>query len=1537
MSAGVDAATASLNKAADAADSLDQTVTRVGPSATSLARRYDDVTSSAAKLTTAQNNLRNGTATMDAGVAAGTVTVQQRNAVVDSLSGKVQALTAATAASLPATAQMTASNNSAAVSAGGAALAHAGFTREIVVLGHEILSGNYSRIPGSMVVLAERSGELNNIISTMGSLIFGLPGAAAAAAIGLGVMGYEAESNARQLLTLQTALKATRDDFTTMASEANLAAKAVASSTGFSTSDTRAAAQTIVAVPSFTGSQQQLQALIVEAGDLGTVMGETLPAAAQKLAAAMQDPGKAAQDLADIHFKGMNQALVDSIALQAAAGDKAGAFATYLGVVQTATSGAANASKTELQQALSDLGKAFTGTGADGQSFADVLGKAVTGAASDAVEALASVVSAINTARGHLAAGDVSSSSPYAFSPNAGSPAPIGAPTLGPVTSTGEQAVGLYQVMPSTAAGLGYSASDLASTGGNIQAGIAVLLQKYFQAGGNVDQTLALYGGYGKDTTAAATYISSVNNANPASLDPATLAAIQQATAAQHLPANLAMLAERIPVVESSGRQFAAPTTAAAATATAPLGADFPVPPIPPTTADANGLSNNDIVNQAVKAADSAGTATTDYSKAAASVKLYSDALSVMASQGDTSSASVLKVQDALAKAQVTMQDAIAPAQKLLDTTSRQTAGLDDITAAYSDGMAAVDHMTNLVKAEEAARAFAAVGTAQYIAMVDALTAKYDANTAAQQRNAAAGQISDQNKQLDYLNEELATLGETADIRAKDLAVFQAEQTIAKSMPDITAEQKSAYIANAAAIAAATANLQQQQQVISDISGMMTQAFDQVGSAITQAFVNGNGAAVNFGNVTRGIIASVVQEIAKMAIIAPIINSLGGSHQTTLGDLLSLGTTGASAVAGTSSGSSGSSSLSDLSSYLGLGGSLSSISGALGGPSIGSMLGLTGEGGLFSGASSGGLLTGLLNTQLIEGAGYTGSITGGATGLGGVSSASLGTGATVGGALAGVGGGFALGSLAGGYVQSSMGKVGPAPEIGAATGALAGAAIGSIIPGVGTVIGGIVGGLIGGGGGGLIGPAAPSTYGGASLSVDSSGMLQFGVSSSQGEDNSGNVTTAQSDAASVDAFLQANGLKITQAGTNSSGVVANSNTPGTANPGGVQWIGTGTTPGDPNFYSDLDTPNATTGKTLFSQFQFQSSDPLLNQNLQGQSFNSSSDLVAAVQAFQTAEAAVSTFLTGTVPALTASATATGSYATALQSTSAPYDAAIAQAKALAASGAATADQNAALVQSENDLTTARDKATQAVTDALNATLTQQYNGYIASEMSAQATISGNPADAEKAALYAFDQQASQQTAALDAQLKSVYGDSVTTTEGYVGVMALLETSLGEQRLAIQQQYNDQLTAAATTGVQSLASEVLKLQTGSASPLSPSAQYSLASNQFNAVAGAAQAGDWTSYQNISSYADSLLSASQAYNGSGTAYTADFNRVLDVLSNLASESPDTLTASIYTAQTQTQTQILADGQQQVVAAIDALRLAVQQGSAAPNRLG
>ena len=77
-------------------------------------------------------------------------------------------------------------------------------------------------------------------------------------------------------------------------------------------------------------------------------------------------------------------------------------------------------------------------------------------------------------------------------------------------------------------------------------------------------------------------------------------------------------------------------------------------------------------------------------------------------------------------------------------------------------------------------------------------------------------------------------------------------------------------------------------------------AFEQVGAAITEAFAKGELRALNFGNVIRGVMSSIVQSILRLGVVNPIINSIfSGTMLPTLGAGLSiLGGGGAAAAAG---------------------------------------------------------------------------------------------------------------------------------------------------------------------------------------------------------------------------------------------------------------------------------------------------------------------------------------------------------------------------------------------------------------------------------------------------------------------------------------------------------------------------------------------------------------------------------------------------------------------------------------------------------------
>ena len=286
--------------------------------------------------------------------------------------------------------------------------------------------------------------------------------------------------------------------------------------------------------------------------------------------------------------------------------------------------------------------------------------------------------------------------------------------------------------------------------------------------------------------------------------------------------------------------------------------------------------------------------------------------------------------------------------------------------------------------------------------------------------------------QLDDLRAEAALIGQSAEQRERELAALRTIRGLisAGKAPDAESltETQQALVEQSKQIASANYALKQQQSLYDGIANAASQAFDQVGTAIANAFVGGQRAAINWGNVASSIIASVLQQVMKLAVINPVLNSVLGTSMPAV-----------------------------------------SLSGG-GGSGL-----FSGLGSLFGGSGS---ATGFMATPL-WGADVAGPVT-----AGGITASGAPTlGAMFGGVGAGFGAGMLLNSLVGG---NQLGGT-----IGSGAGAMAGAAIGSIIPGIGTLIGGLIGGAAGGGLGGMFGPG-PKHHGWSwTLGSDDAGMIGF--------------------------------------------------------------------------------------------------------------------------------------------------------------------------------------------------------------------------------------------------------------------------------------------------------------------------------------------------------------------------------------------------------------------------------------------------------------
>jgi hypothetical protein len=241
----------------------------------------------------------------------------------------------------------------------------------------------------------------------------------------------------------------------------------------------------------------------------------------------------------------------------------------------------------------------------------------------------------------------------------------------------------------------------------------------------------------------------------------------------------------------------------------------------------------------------------------------------------------------------------------------------------------------------------------------------------------------------------------------------------------------------------------------------------------------------NFQRTARSVFARIAAEAILRPIISPIVDGfgLGGGLQGAAGG-----------IAGALGGSG----------MLGSLGNLSSLSNLLPGGGISGMLSAP-----IFGA---GALTSATNSALAGMGGAMGPATAAQVGLPGVS---------IGGALAGIGGGFAIGSTVGGFIAGDSRARQTNAQIGAGVGAVGGFLLGG-------PVGGLIGGTIGGAGGGLIGPGKGFEGGDALVGFDANGQLV--VSRYQGKnfaEEAQLMAQARQQVAQLNAGLSATGLSFT--------------------------------------------------------------------------------------------------------------------------------------------------------------------------------------------------------------------------------------------------------------------------------------------------------------------------------------------------------------------------------------------------------------------------
>ncbi len=1267
------------------------------------------------------------------------------------------------------------------------------------------------------------------------------------------LLGTMAEKTNRRTLEMQNSLRGITDDYVAAGAAAEKAAKQIAGFTSASSADARASVTTLFATPQFRrdGAAQQNAFLLSQVAlDYAATFQKTLPDAMKDFSDAMKDPLKAVQDLNERGIKGFNTALVDTVKNLQQAGDRATAFAIYMNAISTATEGAEH-NKTELQKALDRLSQAFTRTGQDGKSFAQVLGEAITSAAAAAVNAFAWLIEKIEGARqlinsiGRVAPGE-------GQGPAAGAQRFPGA-DQGVLVNDG--AVGLMQLRSAAAIDVGMSPDARYIYDQNLYGGVRYFRQQLTAFNGSIDDATRAYnqGAGGARQGLGYDYLEAVRRQNIDNIPPQVLADLSKVFmevfsdyARQLDNPEIFNRILQVALLESGGRHYGPQRN--------PIPGQGAGPPrgIPDSIVEpgpvAWGLSANtteDLLRDAARVRDGLGlvsekqreiirfqellgeaikrgdnpaeiarltetlTALTgEYYRAASSQEQYVRGLeeqaktSLVVTEGDKKIAETLREIDRMNRerpetAASTEQvaravNAVLEAQSgiyrtLVADMGRSTTSQLDLAAAYGQGHGAVAQATAQHQAYEQALKLFPQNSIRFKVALQGLTQAYlDAAKAAGAVKIAQDELG-KREQIQVLEEERGLLAASYDLRTRRLAQLQGELALKQAQVPLESELAKKYLATVDALTKAQNVTSQMRSGVEAIASGFISAFDQVGQAITNAFIQGNASALNWGNITRGVISSIMNMVVRLGVITPITNALFGRNEGTLWS----GLAGLGGGGGAGGGGGGFFSLGGLSSLFngGFGGGSSSISTFLFGQGpVGALGPQMPTAGLFG---SGGISN-------VLGEGFSSLIP------------SMGD---IGGMFAG----FGLGSMLGSLIANSEAQ---------RTNSMIGAGIGSLLLGpLGGILGGGIGALFGPGesvqGWGLRLQSAGWGPDGAPVNSMATGLLPI---DRRYYNESGARTFAAADqlVSQTNEYLASRNLLV----------------------GGVSIVGGNKNGAD---YSWADAGSLEEG---YTRLRFASQDnEALTRSLQGKTFTGIDKLREWVEGFYEAEDLIQRLEAGPVAKFTQG----------LNAVNEQFDDAVEKARKYGFA--------------EDELTAARARAIQKLQDERAETLRATTEALRIRRLVA----AGDTQEAQLA------QQAEDATREMRAFIQTLDDLALTAAERAAQI-ADLEATQAAERAAIIRRFGEQAAEALRQAGSNIRNYLDQMVATDAYQVDPATRLTNAREQFERDRLLATGGDAEALRRITSSADAYLTAGRDNYAIGDQYWAIFNEVRSALTNL-----------------------------------------------------
>ncbi|SMH62528.1 tape measure protein [Azospirillum agricola] len=142
--------------------------------------------------------------------------------------------------------------------------------------------------------------------------------------------------------------------------------------------------------------------------------------------------------------------------------------------------------------------------------------------------------------------------------------------------------------------------------------------------------------------------------------------------------------------------------------------------------------------------------------------------------------------------------------------------------------------------------------------------------------------LRSKDEEIQLLQLEQSLQGEGETIRTRTLELARAELEIRRQFPNATEDEVAALLRKHDAAIRLRADIEQQGALWTELGRLGEQAFDRVGSAITEAFAQGTASTISWGSIAKAVMSEVIQAALTLTVLNPMKNWMTGGNAPSL-------------------------------------------------------------------------------------------------------------------------------------------------------------------------------------------------------------------------------------------------------------------------------------------------------------------------------------------------------------------------------------------------------------------------------------------------------------------------------------------------------------------------------------------------------------------------------------------------------------------------------------------------------------------------------